>query len=78
MKRMKLTVLSDRARLLSETWAFAQIISRGSGATVTSKIRGLLVNGVLAAQVTDVRSRNVTKPVDDIVAPTTPSKAESV
>ena len=74
-KRKKLTILSFLALVFAETWALAQIMSRGSGATDTSSELGLLVRGVVAAQVTEVRSRNVTKPVDDIVAPTTLSTA---
>ena len=51
------------------------MMSFGSGATDTSKTWGFEVKGVLAAVVSDVRSRNVTKPVDDIPDPIrTPSR----
>jgi hypothetical protein len=73
--KKRLDILSCRALVLADTCAFAQIMSRGSGATDTSRIWGLLVSGEDAAQVTDVKSRNVTKPVEDIVAPTTLSIA---
>lgn len=50
-------------------------MSFGSGATVTSKTWGLEVSGALAAVVSEVRSRNVTNPVEDILDPRrTPSK----
>ena len=45
------------------------MMSFGSGATVTSKTWGFEVRGVLAAVVSEVRSRNVIKPVDDIPDP---------
>ncbi len=45
------------------------MISFGSGATVTSKTWGLEVRGALAAVVSEVRSRKVTNPVDDIPDP---------
>lgn len=45
------------------------MISFGSGATVTSKTCGLDVKGVLAAVVSEVRSRNVTNPVEDMLDP---------
>jgi hypothetical protein len=38
---------------------------------------GLFVKETLAAQVTEVKSRKVMKPVDDIVVPTTPSRVTS-
>ncbi len=51
------------------------MISFGSGATVTSKTWGFDVRGALAAVVSEVRSRKVTNPVDDILDPRrTPSK----
>ena len=51
------------------------MISFGSGATDTSKTWGFEVKGVLAAVVSEVRSRNVTNPVDDMPDPiSTPSK----
>ena len=58
--------------------AFCQMISRGSGATRTSRTCGLLVSGVEAAQATEERSKKLTKPVEDIVDPITPSVAWSV
>ncbi len=75
--KKKLTIFSFLARVFAETCTFAHIISLGSGDTETFSICGLLVNGVVAAIVTEVRSKKVTKPVDDIVAPTTLSIAES-
>ena len=71
-----LVVFSLRYWLFNEMWAFFQIISFGSGATHTSKTWGLDVNGVLAAVVSEVRSSNVTNPVEDMLDPTrTPSTA---
>lgn len=57
--------------LFNDICAFFQMISFGSGATHTSNTWGLLVRGVLAAVVSEVRSRKVTKPVEDMLDPTT-------
>lgn len=76
--RNKFVFLSLRDCVFSEIWAFCQIISLGSGATHTSKTSGFDVKGALAAVVREVRSRNVTNPVDDILDPRrTPSTALS-
>ena len=64
-----LAIFSLRDWLFNDVCAFFQIISFGSGATHTSKTCGLLVKGVLAAVVREVRSRNVTNPVEDMLDP---------
>lgn len=77
-KSKKFTMFSLLSQSLLGAWALRHRISFGSGATEMSNIFGLCVRGALAALVTDVRSRNVTNPVELIVVPTTPSSVTSV
>ena len=67
MMRKISTTASLRCIKPWEVCTFSHMISLGSGATSTSRAFGLWVKGEEDAFVTVVWSKNVTKPVEDIV-----------